>query len=106
MTIRTEISNKKRKTIIILFSGIAFMIIGTYLTGVENTFPLIPFLGFVAAMIFYFFSIFHWIRCPICKNRWGVFAMWDGGFFTISKKIKHCPYCGISIDSEITKSVV
>ncbi len=97
MTIRTEISNKKRKTILILFSGIAFMVIGAFLTGKDNTFPLIPFLGFVTALIIYFYALWQWIRCPSCKNRWGSIAMYEGGFLSISKRLKYCPYCGISI---------
>jgi hypothetical protein len=40
------------------------------------------------------------IRCPNCKGNLGYVAMSSGTPFSISKKLKYCPSCGIDMDTE------
>jgi hypothetical protein len=63
-------------------------------------FPIVPFFGFAFAFVSMFYS-FWGIRCPNCKGNLGIMAMSYGSPFSVSKKIKYCPFCGIDIDTEL-----
>jgi hypothetical protein len=59
----------------------------------------ISFVG-LAIMLLAWAHAFYGIKCPKCKERWGFLAMYGGGFFSVSKKIRFCPFCGHDLDAE------
>ncbi len=103
MTIRDKLSAMKRKASIVLCGGIALIGVSALFTEPGSSVPWFPLLAFLVTAIFYSYVVFWRIRCPKCKSRWGYVAMYEGGPFSVSKKIRFCPYCGVPIDSGLDK---
>jgi hypothetical protein len=101
MTIRSQISRRKRKLLIITYSGIAFFILGMILSDRLELSPFWPFIGFAVFLVSIMLYGFWGMRCPRCKGNLGYVAMYYGPPFSVSKKIKYCPFCGIDIDTEL-----
>lgn len=102
MTIRTIINKKKRMISIITYTGFAFFAIGIFVSERSDYLPLIPLIGFAVAFLSILYAFFG-IRCPRCNGQFGYIAMYLGTPFSISKKIKYCPFCGVDIDTELKK---
>jgi hypothetical protein len=100
ITIRSQIGRKKRRLLIIAYSGMAFFLLGMLLSGKFESFPIFPFIGFAVFMASIGYA-FWGIRCPRCAGNFGIVAMYWGSPFSVSKKIKFCPFCGIDIDTEL-----
>lgn len=105
-TIRTII-NKKLKTIgILILSGLSVFALGSIYSiwKGHGPPPIISIVGFGVAFIAIFYANFG-IKCPQCKSIWGHIAMFKGielsNPFSVSKKIKYCPFCGVDIDTDI-----
>ena len=64
----------------------------------QGVFPVLGMLCFGGAML----ALHRWVRCPKCKARLGqTIAMplafsWGSG-----PKVCFCPYCGVSLDSQL-----
>ena len=41
------------------------------------------------------------LRCPRCRGRIGGTVSYLSGPFSISRKIRFCPFCGVALDSEL-----
>jgi hypothetical protein len=97
MTIREKITNQKRKVDIFLYAGAIAIIPGFIVQNLFTTvFAFIGFVVFMGCLIFGYRSI----RCPSCQGRIG-YAIGSSVPFIVSPKIRHCPFCGISIDTDI-----
>jgi hypothetical protein len=99
MKIRSEIGKKKRFAIMLLYSGFAVFLFLLLLSIRYEVLTYISF-GGLAVILFAWAYAFYGIKCPKCKERWGFMAMYGGGFFSISKKIRFCPFCGCNVDTE------
>jgi hypothetical protein len=99
MTIRSEISNKKRKGMIIAYSGLAFSVLAIIFSDKSTSLPILPFIG-LAVFLLSLIYVFRAMRCPRCRH-YLLPIMSYGSPFSVSKKIKYCPFCGIDIDSEL-----
>jgi len=51
------------------------------------------FIGFAIMLLIKFTA-----KCPACKGNIGSTLMNAGTFYSLPKKIKYCPLCGIDID--------
>ncbi len=102
MTIRSEISKKKRKLQMIGYSGFAFFAIGLILSDKSGILPIFAFIGFAVFFVSMFYALWG-ICCPRCRGNFGYLAMYHGSPFAISKKIKYCPFCGVDVDTELRK---
>ena len=103
MTIRSQINAVRCRIFVFTYSAFLLYTIGLFLSQVYPVFISIVVLGSLGFMAGVFFLLFG-IRCPRCKGNIGYAIIWPpGGLFTISKKIKFCPLCGVEIDSEIQK---
>jgi len=98
MTIRSEIGNRKRKAMILGYFGLAFFVLGMIFNNKSNTLPILPFIGFVIFSLSLLY-VFWGIRCPKCGHRLTPITTY-GSPFSVSTKIKCCPFCGIDMDSE------
>ena len=103
MKIRSEINKKKRVAVKIIYMGFAFYLF-TFFLSIRYRKPMFSFLGLVGLVglaIGIFGTIYsaYAIKCPKCKEGWGHMA-WYGGFFSIPKRVKFCPFCGYDIDAE------
>ena len=102
MTIRSVINSKKRKIDTMAFSIVVILFAGVWLIPkIEHELVVIflfTFLGLgvvVAVGLMVYSSAV--IRCPKCNKAWPV----GRKPFSISKKMKLCPYCGVDVDSEL-----
>jgi hypothetical protein len=81
------------------YSGLAFSVLGMIFSDKSTTFPILPFIGFAIFLISILY-VFWGIRCPNCRQHLTPITSY-GSPFSVSKKIKYCPFCGIDIDSEL-----
>ena len=104
MTIRQELSKKKRKIMLVGYSGFAFTVIGVILSDKSNGLPLLPLIG-VPVFAICILLVTQTLRCPSCSGNLGRATMAYGSPFSISKSIRYCPFCNADLDKEITKIV-
>lgn len=99
MNVRSVINSGKRKISLVAYSGVALFFVGILLSPVTPYMFTLALIGFGLTFVSVVYSFFA-IPCPRCKTAWGYVAMYSGGLFSISKKIRFCPYCGVDIDSD------
>ena len=100
MTLRSLINKKKRKISITLYSGFFVFIAAVLLSHINRTFLILALFAFGVVFITMIYA-FYRVPCPRCNNSWGYIAMYSGGPFSLSKKLKFCPYCGVNLDSDL-----
>jgi hypothetical protein len=105
MTLRDALTNRKRKAGIAAYSGFAIFAAAMALGGAERSWFLVGIAGFVLFCVSVIYLLFF-LRCPACRGRIGYTVGYSGGPFSVSPKIRHCPYCGISLDAKVQKHAV
>jgi hypothetical protein len=98
MTIRTQMRKKKLKLLIATWTGIALFISGMILGEKSEDIALFSFIGFAVFIVLLALYGYWAMRCPRCKGNLGHF-LYYGPPFSVSKKLKYCPFCGVEIDS-------
>jgi hypothetical protein len=84
---------------VVAYCGMAFFVLGMILSDKSSGLPILPFVGFPIFLLSIAY-VFWGIRCPRCRYRLTPITSY-GNPFSISKKIKYCPFCGIDIDTEL-----
>jgi endogenous inhibitor of DNA gyrase (YacG/DUF329 family) len=104
MTIRFVINKKRRTLSILIYIGFALFFAGTLSAEYLNLKGLLiaGLIGFAIAGIGIIYALFG-ISCPKCGNSWRYLATSSGNPFSISKKIRFCPYCGTDVDSDLDR---
>ena len=99
MTVRELIATRKRKASIVAYSGFALFALGMVLDAGEPWFSVaLPgFAVFFAATVY----LLLFLRCPACRGPIGYTVNHPSGPFSVSRKIRFCPFCGIPLDSEL-----
>jgi hypothetical protein len=109
MTSRAVMNKKLKKIGLVILSGLGVFTIGAVYTiwRGHGAPPIVSFVGFGVAFVAIFYAQVG-IKCPNCRNRWGYIAVYKVfefskpfKIFSISNKIRYCPFCGIDIDKEI-----
>ena len=86
---------------------IAFVVFAAGMTlGTNNkAFILIGLIGFVAVMAAVLALLFS-MRCPLCNGNLGYALSWPATWdMSVSKQIKYCQFCGVSLDKEISQII-
>jgi hypothetical protein len=100
MKIREMINIQKRKAVIAAFSGMAVfavsLLTGTTYRGMFS----VALIGFTIAVVGIIFLQFG-LSCPQCRGRIGYAANYPSGPFSVSPKIRFCPFCGVALDSDL-----
>jgi hypothetical protein len=99
MTVREIITRRKRKASIVMYSGCALLVLGVILGGGGRPWRIVSVPGLVVAFAAALYSLFF-LRCPACAERIGYIVSLTRPF-SISPKIRFCPFCGIALDSEL-----
>lgn len=100
MTIRGDINKQKKYCNLITIFGLLVIMFGIFIEQGKYFNPITFFLGGGILLVSSFISYFK-VKCPKCKNKWGHMAIYSGGLFNISKKIKYCPFCAVDLDSDL-----
>ena len=70
------------------------------LSGAEPPWLFIAFPGFVVFFAGTLYLLFF-LRCPRCRGAIGYVVTYLSGPFSISRRIRFCPFCGVALDSEL-----
>jgi hypothetical protein len=105
MTIRSVINNKKRRIFLGTCLGGGIFFVGILLSMLNQNLLIVTLVGLVVACVALFYGIYR-ITCPRCNGSWGYIALYSGGPFSISKKIKFCPFCGADVDSALEQKPI
>ncbi len=100
-TIRNKLTRKRRRLYLYIFIAFVVFAIGMMLGTENKLFIVFGLIGFVAAMGFTIGLLFF-VRCPSCRGNLGYALSWPTTWdLSVSKKIKFCQFCGISLDKGI-----
>jgi energy-converting hydrogenase Eha subunit E len=99
MTVREIITRRKRKASIVMYSGCALLVLGVILGAGGPPWRIVSIPGLVISLAAALYSLFF-LRCPACAETIG-YTVSPSRPFSISRKIRFCPGCGIALDSEL-----
>jgi hypothetical protein len=102
MTVRQFLNRRILPVVILMlacvvaaFAAVGFIPADSRSLGVWT---LVPFAGFAACIVY----LFYGVRCPTCRNQIvGLAYLPRGGYFRISAAVRFCPFCGLSLDTEV-----
>jgi hypothetical protein len=100
MNVRSVINRGKPKISLVAYAGVGLFFVGILLGPVTRYMFTLALIGFGLTFVSVVYAFFA-IPCPGSKTAWGYVAMYYGGLFSISKKIRFCRYCGVDIDSDV-----
>ena len=89
-----------------MYAGLVWVVVVVMLTMADPPWLLLAIPGVVAFVMGALYLHFR-VRCPSCHGNIGQAIGSSGGLFTIWRRIRFCPLCGIGLDVELeTDSVV
>ena len=99
MTVREFVAKRKRRAGIVAYAGFGLLMLGMLLGGGRPWLALmIPgfavFLGANAYLLFF-------LRCPRCGGNIGYPVSGISGPFSVSRKVRFCPFCGVPLDADL-----
>ncbi|HNN63717.1 MAG TPA: hypothetical protein PKH78_11775 [Candidatus Obscuribacter sp.] len=101
-TIRQSANIKKRVAHGSLAAGfIATAILFKHFAPTQNEMSFVYFIPFLLGGLV-MVAVQFATKCQACGGNIAPIIMATGNPITASKKVKYCPYCGISIDTEIS----
>ena len=105
MTLRDALTKKKRRAVLIAYAGMGVFAFGMAVSAGQLPWVAVGIAGFVtsAAAILY---LMFFLKCPACGGRIGYAISYPGGPFSVSRKIRYCPFCSASLDSDVGKHAV
>jgi hypothetical protein len=62
---------------------------------------LVSYLCIAALFVVLYVAVMFGVRCPSCGGQWGWIAIYSGGPTSIRRRLKFCPYCGVSLDDPV-----
>src|SRR5438552_18112755 len=94
MTLRKAIIRRKRIAAIVTYAGLAWFVAGMALSGAQPPWLFVAFPGFGICFAGTFYLLFL-LRCPRCRGPIGYTVSYLGNPFSISRRIRFCPFCGV-----------
>jgi|SRR5215467_9713448 len=100
MTLRESIARRKRTGAIVTYMGLAWFVAWMALSNAKPLWLLVAFPGFIVCLAGTWYLLFL-LRCPHCRGRIGYTVNYMRSPFSVSSKIRFCPFCGVALDSEL-----
>ena len=100
MSIRDAIVRQQRRGMLISLAGFALIVLGIVWGGGQHPWLTLVIPGFVAFAAGAVHQLFL-IRCPSCRGALGFAMSHPSSPFSVSPKIRFCPFCGVSLDTEL-----
>jgi hypothetical protein len=101
VTIRAAVNRRLRKTTLVSWAGFLMFGVGAMLANIKPQGTVVCLSGFAvcAACILY---MYVGIRCTNCKN--GIGSLVNHGPWSLSQRVKYCPFCGVDLDTDLHDS--
>ena len=100
VTLRELLVRSKRKAALVTYVGFAWFVTWMALGGAQPPWLFIALPGLAAFLAGTWYLVFF-LSCPRCRGRIGYTVSYMSNPFSISRKIRFCPFCGVALDSEI-----
>ena len=100
MTLRESIVRSKRTGAIVTYLGLAWSFVWMALSGAQPPWFFVAIPGFVVFFAGTWYLLFF-LRCPRCQGRIGYTVSYMSWPFSVSRRIRFCPFCGVALDSEL-----
>src|SRR5262245_6109755 len=100
MTLRELIVRRKRTGAIVTYLGFGWFLAWMALTRAEPPWLFVAFRGLVVFFAGTWYLVFL-LRCPSCRGRIGYTVSYMSSPFSVSRKIRFCPFCGVALDSQL-----
>ncbi len=100
MTYRERIAISKRRIVLAIYGCVGLIVIGGLLISGKVIPETSFFVVFLLILPVAWFARYG-IRCPRCNENLSHTVFPVGGPFSISNKIKVCPYCAVALDTEV-----
>ena len=103
ITVREFVAKRKRRAGIVAYAGLAMLMIGVLLgEGHPWLAIIIPgFAVFLGANVYLLF----FLRCPRCGGNIGYPVSGISGPFSVSRKVRFCPFCGVALDADLGRQL-
>jgi hypothetical protein len=100
MTLREAITERQRTGAVVTYVGVVWVVAVLILTKADPpwVFVALPGVVFFAAGALY---LHFRVRCPSCGGPIGRAISSSSGTFTISRRIRFCPLCGVALDAQL-----
>ena len=99
-TIRDRLTKKRKRLMLWMIPGYFCFVVGMPATNITPWFLILGLAGVAFVFVISLILIFG-IRCPNCGGNLSYALTWPATWdFSVSKKIKFCPFCGVSLDKE------
>jgi hypothetical protein len=105
VTLRESIVRRKRTGAIITYLGLSWFVALMALSGAQPPWLFIAFPGLAVFFVGTWYLLFF-LRCPSSRGRIGYTVSYMSSPFSVSRKIRFCPFCGVALDSELGVSRV
>lgn len=101
-TIRQSVNSKRRQMILLIVCALLCLAAGIILAKIMSwLFAILAVAAFFIAYLFILVLYFD-TRCPKCNGNIGYALAWPPTWnMSVSKSIKYCPFCGVSLDEKI-----
>jgi hypothetical protein len=99
VTLREKLSRTKNRCLCGIVAGALTLGIlgGVGFSGrAETALVVVAFFVVIGCAVRLLFGL----RCPNCRGYLGYAIQWPYTFWGISEKIKYCPFCGVSLDTD------
>jgi|SRR5882724_2246107 len=100
MTLRESIARQKRIGAIVTYVAFAVCVVAMVLSVAKRPGLFVAVLGFSVSAAGLFYLRFF-VRCPRCRGEIGYVVSTLSSPFSISRRIRFCPFCGVALDSEV-----
>lgn len=100
LTLRQRLNQQQKHSLHLALAGFGVFFLGL-LSGVGAPRPpLWTFLGFaifIAGILYRLLAL----KCSHCGNRLGCLTLAPGSGFSLSPRLRFCPFCGVSLDTPV-----
>jgi hypothetical protein len=99
-----EFFNRRKRIFIGVFSLVLVVGITTGWVSVREEWEwlfLVAYLCIPLLFVVLYTAVIFGVRCPSCRGQWGWIAIYSGSPISIRRKLRFCPYCGVSLDDPV-----
>lgn len=101
VTIRTHLEQRVIVGFLALFACLSLLFLVAVGLAVLNLLTPVLVVALVVALTLVPFVLLHFLRCPRCSGPLGSLIACFGPLASFARRITHCPFCGVHMDTHI-----